>query len=414
MPPRSVLLLVMLMLNGCAPAPVQVLEEVDAQRDTASASVDVASPDINPQDTVSADRFTMLGEFPIEAGGVTAAIPLTRALDSDLLALRVVPRRDPTHCLQISALVDDEGVVLIPEQAPGEFGPFCASCAQRAYVGRGYGLYVFPNNGHDLETSSTLSVRVHLRDCMTLLPAFAFDTDESVVVEVLEQAVDVDVPGTLELQVAILEGSRLFGVARVEDDALFNDAMAFVGATLAEAGITLAVRAGVQVPYPSEGPLAFGGGDDEALDLAHRLVRSAPGIPTAQAESALLILTPCMTRKDALGNTTYLEGYVPRIPGGFAPLDVADAVFVKDAHCGGDPGTPYWWSGEQLGRVIVHELGHYLGLYHLEESTGEPDHLTDTEPPNMMVESPLSDGVSGWSPQQVHVMRHHPFVRSAQ
>ena len=45
--------------------------------------------------------------------------------------------------------------------------------------------------------------------------------------------------------------------------------------------------------------------------------------PSAQAESPLLTLTPCMTREGAPGNTRYVEVYVSRSSGGYSAITVA-------------------------------------------------------------------------------------------
>jgi hypothetical protein len=76
--------------------------------------------------------------------------------------------------------------------------------------------------------------------------------------------------------------------------------------------------------------------------------------------------------------------------------------------CGGLTPQPRFLGPEPLGAVIAHELGHFLGLYHVLEADGTEDQLVDTDPhaPNLMQRMPSADATS-LSPEQVRVMRRH-------
>jgi hypothetical protein len=58
---------------------------------------------------------------------------------------------------------------------------------------------------------------------------------------------------------------------------------------------------------------------------------------------------------------------------------------------------------------MAHELGHYLGLYHVQESDGRQDTLSDTSPEhsNLMQAMPSPDAIT-LSQAQVRVARRHP------
>lgn len=72
---------------------------------------------------------------------------------------------------------------------------------------------------------------------------------------------------------------------------------------------------------------------------------------------------------------------------------------------------PAAWPAGYLGRLIAHELGHYLGLYHSVEEDGTVDRLDDTGADNVMFWRPASVASPAFSTSQFRVMRRHPAVR---
>ncbi|MBX7096674.1 MAG: zinc-dependent metalloprotease [Myxococcaceae bacterium] len=76
--------------------------------------------------------------------------------------------------------------------------------------------------------------------------------------------------------------------------------------------------------------------------------------------------------------------------------------------------------GPVLGAVMAHEIGHYLGLAHTAEASGEEDRLPDTGrgtegPGNLMFWSEIrGDRAFSFSPEQAQVMLRHPLIQSAE
>ena len=404
--------------DGAVPPDQAVLDATLPQSplDSGATAGDASDSDLTPEppaDMMVAPELTagfrFVGAYEISAEGVSDLITIDRRAMNSSLSVRV--RTDPPTdiCLQIDSVVDSANNVLVPEQQPNAFGPFCEACAHRVWVSRGYGLFVFPNHGESLPDSESLDLRVRLRDCSTLLPATPENPPLRVAIEVLETTPQVDINPRLELAVVTVEGSRLYG-SDAEVDPLLTGALERVQEIYREADIDLVVSHFVHSPLSTPEGLRFGRNGYDDVD---EIVTNAWEV-LAQAESAavplLLLLTPCLLQEDFRGQASALDGHAPRIPGGYGTDGFADAIMVRDAHCGPDPGTPYWLTADQFGRVIAHELGHALGLYHVTESDGTPDHLSDTESPNYMIVSPLSADAHGWSPKQINVMHHHPSL----
>lgn len=129
-----------------------------------------------------------------------------------------------------------------------------------------------------------------------------------------------------------------------------------------------------------------------------------------RAEAGLRVDGPVASLVDlaAAGGTDALDvfvvpqldvsGFSPRIPGPLVPSPLR-AVVVKSTARPSD-----------LGRVIAHEVGHYLGLHHLELYTDDhrpiPDPIPDTEPgTNNLMDAGtiLTDG-------QIEVIRRSPLL----
>jgi hypothetical protein len=84
-------------------------------------------------------------------------------------------------------------------------------------------------------------------------------------------------------------------------------------------------------------------------------------------------------------------------------------VFIKGAPCA-KGAAPAYWSAGALQKILLHELGHFLGLYHSTEANGQTDHLDDTDEDNLMHHAPLTLPSPGFSLQQIAVLRAHPYV----
>ena len=164
----------------------------------------------------------------------------------------------------------------------------------------------------------------------------------------------------------------------------------------------------------AQGGLPFQRGDHTALERFQGALHACDEGGTAPDDGDVpLVLAGCLRLTDlVLKKTSEPEGFVPRIPDGLVAPGRAHGVFIRGRACREGSPSLSWPTG-YLGRLITHELGHYLGLYHSVEEDGTADLLDDTGADNLMHHRPSTVASPAFSPSQFRVMRRHPAVRLA-
>jgi hypothetical protein len=255
---------------------------------------------------------------------------------------------------------------------------------------------------------------VTLRDCVTKLPLNDLSSvaaPASVRVESLRTppTPGATAEGRLNLFFAFAKDTQ-FESASAAADPTLAAARAALAAALNPAGITVDVVGYADFDAASD-RIVYSDADRAPLDALYQAAREARRAAGHDAGSVLVIFAPCLIEEDALqGVPSRPDGMVPRLPGGFSYGGHADAVVLKASGCDPGAGKSYWLGGGALGKVMAHEIGHYLGLYHSVEASGEEDHLDDTGAQNLMFHTPIVASAEGLSARQVAVLRSHPAV----
>jgi len=332
-----------------------------------------------------------VGVAEFQSEGETGSVELPAQEPCAAIALRATT--DSGVCFQLSSVVDGEGRAVVDGRSAGAY---CRDCALRTSVAVESGVFVLPTEASRFEPETGLSLRFARVDCLTLTPLGAPEDRPTLRVEAqrIETVPDL---ATIELRFLIAKSSILFG-----DEDRIQELFAHLGQELASGGILprlVAVHALDDLPAE----LSFHAGDLDSLSTA---IANAP----PKAETTLdVVFGGCLLYDDPFfGPPSPVNGFTPRIPGGAGP---ADAVFMPGLDCFAQSAGPEDIPVRAEARILAHEIGHYLGLYHAVEEDGLADPLDDTDADNIMHPRPEQAAAFGFSPSQGRVMRMHPSAR---
>ena len=287
-----------------------------------------------------------------------------------------------------------------------DYGDYCTQCAQRVSVGTGYGLYMLPSAADGGIELTSVSARVALRQCSTLTPQprAALGSPGELIVELEAwQPPPEDEP--LRLPIAVVVATR-YGLA--SDASLLPEALARLQDIWAAAHIELDFAARVEVTPPTA-VLEYSATDHTALDALAQAAGAALSGRAHDPRWPVMILGPCLRRIDVIsGGQSQPWAYTPHLPGGSSAAAAPDAIFIATERCEGLSPLPSFDASAQLGAVMAHELGHYLGLYHVLEADGRPDDLSDTiaSEHNLMQATPSASAIA-LSYSQIDIARRH-------
>ena len=297
-------------------------------------------------------------------------------------------------CYQLNRVTVDGETWVHPPDDPTDQGLHCFTCPKRVAVRQGAGWYVFDHAAGIAE----VTVQVSVRDCATGAPALADLGDpipETVRVSVGLQPADAIEP--IVLPIHLINASQF----DVEDNA--RGALEAANAQFAEHGIALSV-AGVTRVEVDESSVTYDGA--ERTDLRALLALAGEAVSEPGATGGIpVVLVDCLERTGL--NPGRPEGMATNIPGMPASECLPDGVFLRMAQCLGPEPFEYPWSTDSLGKVMAHELGHFMGLYHSVEANGTEDALADTDANNLMHFRALNSTSTGLTASQATVIRTH-------
>jgi hypothetical protein len=314
-------------------------------------------------------------------------------------------------CFQLEDVTLGSGESWVGTAGTQDLGDYCVTCPERVAVGAGYGFAVLPSGAEEARDLGRVSVRVALRDCASLTPLSAAEAGGG---RVRVEQSSWQPPANariLSLPISVLVASR-FGFTG--DDALLPEALERLQRTWSAAGVALITAAQLTLEAPLA-PVDFAPDDRSQLIAWTRAAHAALDARQISRVWPVFLFTPCLRRNDPItrGRSEPLA-FTPHMPGGFGPSDEPDLILIAAERCEEHSPGPRFLDPDTLGAVLAHELGHYLGLYHVLEQDGREDNLSDTSPdrPNLMQAIPSPDALT-LSDSQIHIARRHPVFASA-
>jgi hypothetical protein len=350
-----------------------------------------------------------LAEPALDSSGISATVDAQLASADAPAIFRVSGRSGVTACMQLDGVADPAGSAWVTPPASGlDYGDYCQSCPQRVSVATGTGLYVLPSSEPLPAPASRLQLRIAARDCTTFLKSGGGSL-APLRLETLAGAAVADTrQGVVYLEVAITAGSALYESSETFPTTL-SAAIEQANALFAPGG--LSVQAVRVRRIAGEDPIIVERGDHSALDRVGAMLHDCEADGRAPDDSFVpVVLAGCLQVRDPLlMQRTEVDGLVPHIPDGFPAEGRAHGVFLKGRGCSsGSPSVPI--EPQVLGKLLAHELGHYLGLYHSVEADGATDAIADTSAANIMNYRPLQVSAPEFTAGQFRVMRRHPAI----
>lgn len=344
----------------------------------------------------------------LDATGLSAPVSFTFEPGTRAFALRaqLTEAARTLPCLTLEDVVVNGDQSWVPRAQVADYGDFCTQCAQRVSVGAGYGLFLLPSAADDALLLTEVSARVALRDCSTLTPQplAALGTAGALQLDVSSWQ-PPPAATQLHLPVAVVVATQ-YGFAA--DTSLLPDALATMQRIWTAARIELQLEPTTQITAPA--PVTeYTASDRAALVALGQAARAGLSERARDARWPVMILGPCLRRLDVIGGgQSEPWAYTPHLPGGSGVGDAPDQIFVAAERCEGLSALPGFSDPALLGTVMAHELGHYLGLYHVLEADGREDALSDTDAsaPNLMRATP-SASANIISASQINIARRH-------
>lgn len=315
--------------------------------------------------------------------------------------LIVVTGDEPTAWHMLAKLVTPQGKPVV--KPSGGFD--CIPCQNRVVAAHTIATFLFPNTP-DLPAkagSYVLRVQASLPDDGGSLGPWSGGL---VHVAILMAKGDAPPPlASLDLALRFT-GSGGVTAASAPEDPRLQQALAELGALYASAGVALGDVTYGDAP-PELSLLETVTGPDS--DLAALLSQAAgpPGVLDVFFVDQILV-----PQEEGAGIVLGIAGGIP-----------GPALLPGTVHSGVAVSTlPPFGPVDHLGTVLAHEIGHYLGLFHIvEDPTGPyvPDPLSDTpddDTLNVMwwsVDGSVEQSAKHLSGQQAEVMRRNPATRPA-
>jgi hypothetical protein len=326
------------------------------------------------------------------------------ALPPDGAALIVTAAEGQDGCFRMDSLLDQNGAEMLDQV---ESSNACDMHSAVALVARQRSLTLLPPRP-EMTTTALRSVRIGAADCATGLPIAEYRPPLQLNVQLLPLSTKVHrAPPKQTLRLAAyIDGTDLLGG---QAKSILSKAIEMASIEYEQAGVDIELTS-VCVFDSGATSIDFGPGKADTL---RRVWRTARALCPGQSQVIPLVVGGCLRRLDGKGTPhAYPQGETTHIPGWAGDDDLADLVVLAGREC--PHGEPANWTPWAASRVIAHEIGHYLGLYHCAEVDVASRSAPAESVGNLMMANPLVSSAHGFTQWQVRALRRHPLLQGVE
>lgn len=408
------------LLLGCGGAPASAVETGSTTGDTETETGDelgCEDPPTLPDPEMDPVPWSTVGEVEIADDGASTSVSVSVPADARYLAIRSVAldgdeadNQRLCHDLLEARLVDADRPLFPADGEP------LADTDQRRVPGPGAGVFVFSNTADPLlaaGVSDTLELRLQMRHCgagskasRAFFPGMATRVRIDVASEPgWDAAPSPATPARLAVRMLIAEDS---GWGPTSVDAELEAAWSVAVERFAGAAIELELEA--EATFAPTGVLDY----DATMQTLRSLDADALACLSDGPDDPRfvpVVLVACLRPAD-LGVSSVL-GQTTRIPGSFGDATSPSLVVLASGSCNLDRDAPApSRDPERHGLILAHELGHYLGLHHIDSELGQ--HLA-SGPDAALMDSGIVQSIdpqAAWfSAAEAEVLLRHPALR---
>lgn len=391
---------------GCATSPACVGDCGPVRADGGSPETDSADGDSSSQD--AGDGGWLDGHARLDLGTVTVLADgrsswITFDLPDQASSFVVTALGPHTSLLTLARLSAPDGMIVVPEGwADGPNPPrLCVPCPNRIGTSAAEASFLVPGTpGLVVKPGPwTLKLQAYSVDPISHAAKPQPGTLQ-LRVDLVRRSPQLPRHGRVDLNLCLTGGHGITAEIALQHTRI-QQAISEVRATYAPAGIEIGEVRAFDVEPASLTVIhdAAADGDLTALML------TGAGLPMG----INVFLVDDIIVAGELGGAAAVRGLTGSIPG--PPLEVGGprAGFVVSLRL--QTGEP-----DLLGRVMAHELGHFLGLFHTTEQSGLHDTLPDTahgDANNLMFWAQSESGEAELTPQQADVLFANPWLQDA-
>ena len=394
---------------------IQGTDLTDLRSDAVDTAPQVTFTTPPPQQTTWRD----VGVFSLDGWGSSETIAIDFPDDQRFIAVRTFAGEGTSvlpeglcYRLEPAALASGEQLVAGPEAQDN--GAVCSDCVQFVSMGQDAGVFVFSTTPDPLSEGDTLTFNVSLRDCALGVKASRArfpQMPSHVEVEVAwEAAPSSPEAATLGVRIVYTENSGF--QSPLNEDPLFAVLWAEMQARFDAEGIELSLEAELALDATFD-HIEYGPGNASTLRDLQATFLSRLSRGSDDVRFIPIALVNCLAFENTLlRETSRPSGQTTRIPGLLSVKTSPSLVLLATGRCFGDDDVVLE-DPAHFGRILAHEVGHYLGLYHTDVPAGAQLYTGPSE--RLMTSGQgASEADSAWfSDDQSRVMRRHPAVRFA-